>query len=518
MFKNIDVYAKELIGSIHGWDRIRFLGTIRWLASVRGLGTYLNSMGVLLKDFGKFAEGLTSKVRDGCERQAKELGVPFIYLRSGGVRKDELARDIAKQRGIETGDICFFSVVEPCLAPTVMGNRESERLEVVMRLRKCLWFYHYWNDPKIGFGHTRLQSWIPFTTTICINGRHWLERQLIEHQINYIKDNNCFPWIEQVERAQQLSYEQLNTNWEELLGGLQLRACPELPAIFGGQLMRYYWSAQETEWASDLMFRDAAQLDAIYPGLLRYCMLSARSSEVMRFLGRNNRVGKMPNEVVSDLTSRYEGVRIKHRSNCNSVKMYNKAGSVLRVETTINNPREFKVFRHANDDQKSAPSWQKMRKGVSDMHRRAKVSHGCNSRYAEHVESSQYTGPLGAQVTPLCQRTIHKNRRYRALNLWNREDHKVIEFIARGEHLINGFRNKDLRNCLYLPTPANDKSQQRKNSAKISRRLALLRAHGLIRKVTKSHRYILTKKGRKIANAFLSASNADYQKLTELAA
>ena len=55
------MYAKSICGAISGWDRIRFRGTIRWLASTQGLNSYLGTRRILLKDFGKWAKG---QIRD----------------------------------------------------------------------------------------------------------------------------------------------------------------------------------------------------------------------------------------------------------------------------------------------------------------------------------------------------------------------------------------------------------------------------------------------------------------------
>ncbi|HNQ76768.1 MAG TPA: hypothetical protein PKM39_09055, partial [Pseudothauera hydrothermalis] len=95
-----------------------------------------------------------------------------------------------------------------------------------MARRKCIFIYHYWNDPLIGFGHTRLQTWLPLGATVCLNGRHWLERQLLAESVPYIKDGNCFPFIADPARAQELLDQQLTTRWPELLDGLLERNCP----------------------------------------------------------------------------------------------------------------------------------------------------------------------------------------------------------------------------------------------------------------------------------------------------
>src|SRR5260370_37398 len=90
--------------------------------------------------------------------------------------------------------------------------------------------------------------------------------------------------------------------------------------------------------------------------------------DVMRFLGKRlgspgERFGKANSEVVSDLKERPEGVRVKHRVNGNSVKTYDKQASVLRVETTLNEPRDLKVYRPKEGDEHGDKQWRPLRKG-----------------------------------------------------------------------------------------------------------------------------------------------------------
>ncbi len=127
-----EVYGKRIVGTISGWDRIRFRGTVRWLASTRGINSFLTTQGILLKDFGAWAERITKGVRRVCEEQAKRLAIPMHYLRSSKDDKEALAREIAAKRGIEQGDICILSVVEPCNAPLVVPNRSTKKLEIAM--------------------------------------------------------------------------------------------------------------------------------------------------------------------------------------------------------------------------------------------------------------------------------------------------------------------------------------------------------------------------------------------------
>lgn len=198
-------YGEKILGAIRGLDRIRFRGTLRWLANEKGLEKFLSMSHVLLKDFGEWAQRKTDLVRASCARRAEELGVKTLYIKRGGVDKEALAREIAKERGITQGSICMLSVVETCVAPAVEGDRASKRLRLVYRPRRCIWIYHYFDDPDLGFGHVRVQSWLPFTVFVCLNGRHRLEKQMARKKMAFMKDGNCFPWVQDVAGAQEFS-------------------------------------------------------------------------------------------------------------------------------------------------------------------------------------------------------------------------------------------------------------------------------------------------------------------------
>lgn len=515
--KLLGLYRDKVLGAISGLDRIRFRGTLRWLANEVGINKFLCGQKILLKDFRNWAMSLTADVRQSCAERAESLGIETIYLNRGGINKEDLARKIAIDRGIDVGPICNFSAVEQCWAPKIKGNKAEKKLELKILPSKCVHIYHYFNDAVYGFGHIRLQTWLPYNIFICLNGRHWLERQLLQKNIDYIKDGNCFPWLNDIGKAQKLLDRQLKTDWSKLLDGLVKRMCPGLGKILPLR-PEYYWSADETEWATDIMFNSVEALDELYSDLLYHSIKVSDSRSVMRFLGRRNNGGSLPNEVITDYRHRYEGIRIKHWQNNNSIKMYNKSGSILRIETTINNTRDFKVFRHPDDDVNRDASWQKMRKGVSDLHRRCQVSQQCNERYADALTSAQVEAKLKEVLAPACNKIKKAGRTYRGLNPWQQEDYQLLTFLAKGEHSLCGFRNKHLREHLFAESKSADESKRRKFSARTSRRIKLLRVHGLVKKVAGENRYMLTAKGREFASALIAASGVAVKELTDMAA
>lgn len=511
-------HASSVIGSLSGWDRMRFRGTLRMLANTTGLFRFLGLTGRLLKDFGAHALGLSRQVRADSLSAAEASGRPVVHLDSPAVNKEDLARDIARRDHVKEGPIAVLTAVEGCWSYDIRSDRANGRLELVRAYRKCQHLYHYQIHPIFGFMHVRLQTWLPFNLHACINGREWLARQMDQAGIAYQRADNCFTHIFDLAGAQALAEEQTRFDWTGTLGTIAAVANPAHQSIVGDYNIPYYWSLDQSEWATDVLFRRTADLDALYPGLIRHGMESFGSREVMRFLGRSVSAGITPRfagEVVSDIREKpqkYEGLRIKHRVNRNSVKMYNKAGSVLRVETTLNDMRDIQAPRVI----KGKRVYKRMRKGVADMPRRAEVSHAANRRYLDAVAAVQTPLPLKTLTDTLSEPVEWKGKQVRGLNLLGPDDAALLAASGRGEFLITGFRNRDLQDLLF-DKPADDPAEKRRRSGQITRKLRMLRAHGLIRKVPRTHRYMVSEKGRNLMAALHAAREADVEKLTKAA-
>jgi hypothetical protein len=512
--------ASCVTGVLHGFDRLRFRGTLRRIASARGMGSFLCCMGVLLKDAGNWMKQHSDQMEKASLQQANQLGRPVQYINDPSLGKEQVAMEIARRDRIEQGLVCVLTAVEVCNSFDIQRNHDKKILELVPRRRKCLHLYHYFQHPQLGLMHLRLQTWFPFTIWSCINGRHWLCRQLDEAGIGYRRRENCLLEVADLEQAQQLAETQVHSDFAALLDPLADRVHPLRRTLFENYPMDYYWSCQDSEFASDIMFKSEAELSRRYGDLIRHGMQNLSCNAVMRFLGRKASAGEVyrgnfKGEVVSDLKTRPEGVRLKHYVNGNSIKMYNKQGSVLRIETTIVQPRDFKVYR-GTEEKPLKRKWQKMRKGAADLPRRAEVSKRANERYAAMLHAAHCTKPLKELAEPLCRRIGGRKRPARALNPLSPQDALLLETVNRGEFAINGFRNRDVRRHLY-PAGTADPREQKRRAAATTRKLRLLRAHGLINKVPKTHRYLLSDRGREAITALLAARAADVPSLLQAA-
>lgn len=519
-------YADRLAGVLSGFDRLVFRGTLRRLAYVEGLKQYLWERKVLLKDFGAHAQAVTARVRQACEAAAREAQIPIQYLASAETSKEEVARRIARERGVTQGPVCLLTCVEPFIGYDVYRNAATKKLELVSRYRKCL--HHYWYEvhPECGFLHARLRTWFPFDVQVCLNGREWLAQQLDRAGLAYERYDNCFAHVEDFARAQALLDTQLRTAWPTLLDGIAQRVNPLREELFGDFAPGYYWTTRQSEWATDLVFTDPEGLRRLYPLLVRHGMTTLGSGDVLRFLGRKvGSEGRVPGsiraEVTSDVKTRAEGVRIKHRVNTNSVKAYDKAytaeRAVLRAETTLNDVSDLQVYRPKEGGPEDEKAWRELRKGVADLHRRAQVSQAANERYLDALSSVDDGATLEERARQVTEPTTWKGKRVRALRPLAAEDTALLEAVSRGEFTVNGLRNRDLRALLYGPDEGTSPEEVRRRSSRVTRQLRLLRAHGLIQKVPKTHRYQVTAGGREIMTAILTARHTPISQLAKAA-
>jgi hypothetical protein len=549
-------FATVVRGVLSGFDRLFFTGSLRGLAHPRGLQSYLWAHRIPYKDFAAHSLEVTARLEEASLRQAKQLGREIRYLNSAQHRKEDLAREIAARDRIRNGLICVLRSVDPCMSFQINQNHKTRKLEIHYRQRKCLHLYHYQIHPLFGFMHTRIQTWFPFRIYVCLNGREWLARQMDQAKLHYVRRDNTFTWLEDVTQAQALFDQQRHAHWPSLLGELAAAVNPAHAEIFGQCPCRYYWTVSDSEWASDVMFHSRAALQQVYPRLLRYAVTTYEAVDVLRFLGQPvSASGQVPHrcrhEISSNLRERSEGVRLKHWLNGNSLKMYDKF-SVLRTECLIREPGDFKVYRPVEGEPEGPKDWRPMRKGVADLHRRAEVSQAANGRYLEALTAVHDTTPLQQLVQPWCGPVAEPERRapnaspakpipvpqparaaspaaapplpfraarprqVRALNPLAADDAALLEAISRHEFLLNGLRNRNLRQCLYRDAPRTPE-ERRKQSAAVTRKLRLLRAHGLLCKVPRTQRYLVSESARRAITALLAARKASTEELTRCA-
>ena len=497
--------------ALSGFDRLVLRGTLRTLAAVDLFARWMSFSGILLKDFGDWSLRITEELKARSLAHAQKQGRPVLYLGKASHDKEALAHTIARRDGIEEGTVCVFKSLETCASYEIHRNRETKKLELQPRIRQCQMLYHYWIDPFWGWMNARIQTWVPFSIQICVNGREWLAQRLREQTMPFEQWDNCFVQLGSPVKAQVLMDEMLELDWPRHLDAVAQRVFPDFTTVLGDGRLQYYWSAHQTEWATDLKFRDPAILAQHYPSLVRGGIVAFSCTDVLRFLGKRPDI-RFQGEVTGSYRERPEGIRIKHAVGGNSLKLYDKMGCVLRTETTVNEPRDMKVFREPEG--KPGPKrWMRMRKGVADLKRRAEVSDKANERYLDALGLLSTGKSLGDLVNPLCRSMVRNGRPIRGLRPWRLDEHELLKAIARPEWNLTGFRNRDLAAILL---PVEPRGRPRAN--RIGRRIRMLRAHGLVNKMPHTHRYQLTPLGKEVTAIVLCTQSITSEDLRKVAA
>jgi hypothetical protein len=507
---------------LSGFDRLRLAGESRLLNHGRGVESYLWQQRIPFTDFPAHAQELTQQLRQRTEGLAREQDVPLLPLNSPSIDKEATALQLAQHQPGRPGRIAVLSCVESCAAYRLRKNAQG-LIEPRKEVAKCLHYYHYFQHPEFGLCYVRIQSWFPFSVRVGLNGRAWLAQQLQQRGCDYQRLGNLIWRVPDPALAQTLLDDPTRSDWPTRLQALVQPVHPLWDDLHGRARAPYYWMTEQSEWATDIVFRDPAFLTQWYPRWLRHGITALSCRDALQYLGKEippHSYGRCCHEAKIDLRARPQGTRLKFRYGSNSLKLYDKEAPVagtLRLETTINDPTGYRVYRtKEGEPEGAAKSWQQLRKGVADLGRRAEVSQACNSRLAESLASVAETTPLGKLLEPLSKPVRDAaGHRQRALNPTAGADGELLRCLTRGEFLINGFRNRDLRKLLCPATT--DLRLRRQQAAAMTRKLALLRAHGLIVKVQKTHRYRLSADGQRVTTALLAAYDADVSRLTAAA-
>jgi hypothetical protein len=508
------MHRERIVGKLTAVDRLIFKGYMTGLMPDGAFARFLASEGILLKHFASYVDRATRTIKQAAQRMAQEHKRPFEYLASAhtaarGCSKEDRARAIADKDQITEGLVAVFSTLEPCKSFEVRGNRSTHKLEAVYVPRKCLFLYFYFVDRDFGLMHVRVQTWFPFSIQVYVNGREYLCKQLSRRQVAYQRYDNAITQVEDLALAQQLSDRLVQRDWARVLDAFARRVNPWLPIVqkagFGG----YYWVIDQCEIATDVMFKDRAAIGALLPDLFEAGMLSFSADDVLRFLGRKPHPA-LTAEVTSDHKRRPEGRRVKHRVRNNSIKMYDK-WNVLRIETTINHPRDFKILKSFETDRGVVRRWVPMSKNVSNLRRYFEVASAANERYLDAMANVAPKGESVHTLDDLCQSHVVHGRRVAKLAPLGQHDTDLFKAVLHGEHLIHGFRNRDVRQALpsgKLCKPGLD--EERRRAARVSRLLAKLRGHGLVAKVPQCHLYRVTSKGHRLMAAALRVRYKDF--------
>jgi hypothetical protein len=507
-------HAERIHGILECFDRLILRGHLP-MASVKYFWTWLRSKRIGLNlqqlpegwwNFTEAAPYFAEKLKAHAQSLARAADRPYRHLPTHE-RMEQQARALAEEKGIADGLVCVYGTLENCR--TFRVRYDARGPELGTDVRRCLVLYYYLMDREFGLMHVKVQTWFPFTMQVYVNGHEWLAQKLTAGGVAFRKVDNAFVWLADPARAQHAVTGFWRRDWPALLGRLARRFNPLLADWLAGQ--NYYWVIDQAEFSTDVLFRERQALAQLRPQLYEHAALCFGAEQVMTFLGRRYRE-TFQGEVRTHWQRREPGAAVKHWVKRNALKMYDKDGLVLRIETVINNPKEFFVHRPRHkQDGTTEVGWFPMTKAVANLYRYAQVAGKANARYLEALAVVDDLGVGQRELDRCCAAVSYQGRRRRGLQPLGRADQALFAATLRGEHAVRGFRNGELAARLFGPTPK-DPVERRRQCGRVSRRISLLRAHGLVAKIPRSRRYRVTESGQRFMSTALHLRNKLFPK------
>lgn len=444
------------------------------------------------KDFVPFLEARSEELVE----HAKQMAGEHYHYYESKPDKEAFIRKEIQQRGLTEGLVAVICCKELCRGVKLRYGKGKPTLQFTQRPQRVV--YYYFLDPEFGLIHVRVQTFFPYTVQVYVNGHDWLARQMAKQGLGFEQTDNAFTRLDHPEKARRLAERFPKLPWVKLLSRWARLVNPLLKQQW---LQRgpYYWVIDQAEYSTDVLFRRPDDLKTLYPRLIEHGLMHFSADDILKFLGRKL-VPQFDGEVLTLCRKqRCPGTRIKHRMKGNWLKMYDKFGRILRIETVINQPREFRVRRLCIRAGVAKMAWCPMNKGVCNFYRYLEVARASNQRYLDALAVVDAPAATARQLDRLSQPVNYHGRQRRGLNLLHAEEQKLFLAVLCGANRLNGFRSRDIQRSLHGVT--RDPENGRRQMHRVSRQLQLLRAHGLIKKVPNCHRYHVTLKGEAVMGA-----------------
>jgi hypothetical protein len=484
----IERYRDKIKGVTSCFDRIILTGTIPGICYAEGMTRFLNVNDIRIFDYSKWALPLREQIRQNAEAIAAKNSLTIDFIRKKDFRKEHRIKDILAQRGVHPGLVHIFSAMEPCMSYKPWHDKNTHKTFLKYDSGKCLHYYFYFINTELGLCYLRVPTWAPFRLQFYFNGHNKMAAQLGKKGIDAAMLDNCFVSIEDFDKAQTLANDVNVKRIHRILDGATRLYCPVIKNFNDS----YHWSIMQAEYATDIIFKRQSDLGPIYDELVRTAIHAVKADNIATFLGRNLHA-TYEDEMGNDFNTRIQGTRIKHHMGPVAIKMYDKHGLVLRIETTVNDVSFFKHHRRVEhrdgtSEMKLAP----LQKNIYSLNVLTELLCAANRRYIDFISAIDDPGSAQKDIEKISKPVSDNGRSYRGFNLFAGDDLDLFQAVLRGEFNISGLTARQIKRHLVGKTVH-----------QISRMLKRLRTHGLIRKIGQTYKYYLTKLGRRIITTAL---------------
>ena len=455
------------------YDRIIVRGYILGMFRPANVITLLRNLG-----FSKHTNGvfklLSDQLNSHIKKVAEREDVPILWRENYG------GKDLRMQSFVEEnyytdnkfGTICIIKSLEymSCYWHKRVTTKVGRLFTKMFWCRKQVCqHYIYINDKELGLCCLKISSGLPFHCQFYCNGHQYLKRQFEKRGVKYKMEDNAFVEIGGIELLKGLvsgfkgsviekSIKQWMNVWFSFNKGERSRC---------SSLLQHSWYTSQCEVCSNVVFKNKGYLERLYDKIIeKHHQVGLPNSLSQVFeLKRERKQSKSTQKVYHNQAC------VKHWIQGNSIKMYNKGGYLLRVETTINNPR--------------LPG-AKLKKPLFDIKGYYWYGYGCNNRFFDSISQIQgdQIGDLENEFTQAVY--TEKGKRVAAPDLRNAKQIALLAVLSNGRFSAEWFRTKELKPYL---------SGYYSKTAEIRYQMGKLIARGIIEKRKSANYYRVTEKG-----------------------
>ena len=295
--------------------------------------------------------------------------------------------------------------------------------------------------------------------------------------------DNAFTHIGDWSRAQEIADSLEAPPHPRETGSVCRQYCPIIEH-FG---LVYHWSLNQCEYGHRCGVPPTGRSSAHLRNLTRTAIHTVKPDNIATFLGRKLH-GNYQDEMGNRFNIRIEGTRIKHTMGPVSLKLYDKSGLILRIETTVNDVFLFQALPEGRTSQRHVRNQvASMRKTIYSLPPMAELLTAANRRYLEFLSTIEDPRVGNNNIEKLSRTVRRQPSLHRGFNFFDAEDQLLFETISRGEFNISGFSEQISSPPLI--------SQNLRASLRMLKRL---RAHGLIKKIGRTYKYYLTLFGKQV--------------------
>ncbi len=475
-------HSEKITATVGCFDRVIIQGTLPDICHPGAMTGFFNAHGIRIFDFKQWAAPMRDEINESIKALAAENEMTIEFIRKKNFRKEQRVKEIISTRGGHPGVVHIFSAMESCTAFKPWHDKQTHQTFFKYDSGRCLHYYVYFIDKEFGLCYLRIPTWAPFRLQFYFNGHNWLARQLDQKGIRYEQIENAFISIDDPDKAQALTDKFSVKRLQRVLDAYAKRFCSVISRFGSG----VHWSIMQAEYATDVVFKDRESLAPIYEELVRTLSHAVKPDNIAMFLGKRLDP-RYEGELGGQFSTRIEGHTIRHFMSGSGIKMYDKFGLILRIETFTNDVSFFKHHRRVEHrDGTYSYKTANMRKTIYSLPDLAQLMSACNRRYLDFLSAVDDPTNWIQQVNKISRPVKDAGRNYRGFNLFSPDDEAVFRAIAQGGVQGFGIRNGNLRVLLG------------KTSGQVSRILKRLRKHSLIKKAANSYKYYLTSLGRQV--------------------